>query len=117
MKTGFAIVVGKVVDIQQDGFTGKDGKEVKKLNVLIKTEEDSAPMECEVWNKIAEAFEMAELILTKVIMKCKLVPREWEYNNKACRKTSIRIEEWEDLGTITEVNPVAEEAKSQMNAF
>ena len=46
MKNGIVILIGKVVDLVPDNFTGKNGEEVKKLNVLIKPSDESAPIEC-----------------------------------------------------------------------
>lgn len=98
MKSGFAIVVGKVIDIIPDPFTGRDGTEVKKLKVLIKPSDEGSPIECEVWGKPAEDFEAAELILTQLIVTAKVVGREWEYEGKTNRRVSIRIMEWVELG-------------------
>tara|TARA_R110002020_G_scaffold347010_2_gene560770 strand:+ start:65 stop:418 length:354 start_codon:yes stop_codon:yes gene_type:complete len=96
MKTGFAIVVGQVTNIEEGGFTGKDGSEVKKLTVTV--EQEDAPMELEAWGQVATAFSSAGIQGgSVVIFKCKLAPREWEYNGKMCRRTSIRIDEYELL--------------------
>ena len=94
MKTGFAIVIGSVISMEEGGFQGKDGTEVKKVEVMVATED--APLELEGWGKVSEALLSAGITEgTQVIFKCKLVPREWEYQGKTCRRTSIRIEEYE----------------------
>ena len=87
MKNGIVILIGKVVDLVPDNFTGKNGEEVKKLNVLIKPSDESAPIECECWG-------------------------EWEYQGKTNRRVSVRIMEWENLGSVTEVNSSVEAAIS-----
>ena len=110
MKNGIVILIGKVVDLVPDNFTGKNGEEVKKLNVLIKPSDESAPIECECWGEAAEKFESDELILDRVVITGKLAGREWEYQGKTNRRVSVRIMEWENLGSVTEVNSSVEAA-------
>ena len=110
MKSGFVLIVGKVIDLVPDNFTGKDGAEVTKLSVLIKPSEEGSPIECECWGDTADKFKQDELVLQHIVVTGKLVGREWDYQGKTCRRVSVRIMEWENLGLITEVNPALEQA-------
>lgn len=113
MKSGFAIVVGKVIDMVPDNFTGRDGTDVKKLNVLVKPSDEGVPFECECWGETADKFEASEPILTQMIITAKVVGREWEYEGKTNRRTSLRIMEWVSLDG-EEANTPTEQAGADM---
>ena len=98
MKSGFAIVIGKVIDMVADGFTGRDGSDVKKLTVLIKPSEEAMPIELEVWGDLAEKFQATDPVLGTFIIQAGVVGREWEKNGQTYRRTSLRIKEWAELG-------------------
>ena len=109
MKSGFAIVVGKCIDMQPDSFTGRDGDEVKKLSVLVKPGEDAAPIELEVWGDLATKFEADEPVTCNMIIQTGLVGREWETKKgDTFRKTSLRIKEWTILDDSSSPTKVAE---------
>jgi len=102
MKSGFAIVIGKCIDMQPDSFTGRGGDEVKKLSVLVKPSEEAAPLELEVWGELAQKFEAAEPVTCTLIIQCGMVGREWQtQKGETFRKTSLRIKEWTILDDVT----------------
>jgi hypothetical protein len=115
MKSGVAFVVGKVVDIVGDSFTGKDGKEVKKLSVLLKPDEVSAPIQLEVWGELAEKFERAELITTQIIAQVGIVGREWtkQETGRTSYFVSLRIKEWSMLSVVDNIETPAKTAQQQ----
>ncbi len=114
MKNGFAIIIGKIIDMTSDSFTGRDGNEVKKLSVLVKPSDEANPIECVVWGDTATNFTNAELILCTMILKCDLSGNEWQKNGETYRKVVVTIREWETL-EVSENNTV-EEAKKQFDA-
>ena len=118
MKSGVAFVVGRVIDIVGDSFTSKSGEEVKKLSVLIKPDEESAPIQLEVWGELAEKFELAELMATQIIVQVGIVGREWtkEDTGRTSYFISLRIKEWALLSPVKDVwKTPMDEAKQQAN--
>ena len=115
MKNGFAIIVGKVIDMQSGSFTGRDGTEVKKLAVLVKPSDEAPPIECMVWGDTATNFEGGEPTGNMLIMKCDVSGSEWEKNGETYRKVGVTIREWETFGDSTG-NELVEEAKRQFDA-
>lgn len=99
MKSGFAIVVGKCIDMVADGFTGRDGSDVKKLTVLVKPSDEATPIELEVWGELAEKFEAAEPVLGTFVIQASIIGREWEKNGQTYRRTALRIKEWAELSS------------------
>ena len=100
MKSGIGFIVGKCIDIVSDSFTGRDGTEVKKLSVLIKPDDESTPLELEVWGELAEKFEADVNILDVLVFQVGMVGREWtNQEGKTYRNNSLRIKEWTELTT------------------
>ena len=99
MKNGFAIIVGKVIDMIPETITKRDGGELQKLTVLVKPSDEAAPVQLEAWAETAEKFKNADLITTQVIIKCDIASREWRKDDGSVKYfTSIRIREWDTLG-------------------
>ena len=89
MKTGFAIVIGSVISMEEGGFQGKDGTEVKKVEVMVATED--APLELEGWGKVSEALLSAGITEgTQVIFKCKQVKASYGYCKFSCGRRIVR---------------------------
>mgnify|MGYP003148922280 CR=1 FL=1 len=109
MKTGFAIIIGKVIDMIPDSFTGRNGDDVKKLSVLVKPSDEASPIELEVWGDLADKFQNGDTISQHVVIQAGVVGREWEKEGRTYRRTSLRIKEWSIVGqdTPTETNTVA----------
>ena len=101
MKTGFAIIIGKVIDMIPDSFTGRNGEDVKKLSVLVKPSDEASPIELEVWGELADKFQMGDTISQQVVIQAGVVGREWEKNGQTYRRTSLRIKEWSVVGQET----------------
>ena len=113
MKNGFGIITGKVIDMVSSNITKRDGGELKKLEVLVKPSAESAPIQLEAWAETASNFEMAELILQHVIIKCDISSREWKRDDGSVKYfMSLRIREWETLSA----DGLVEEAKAQFDA-
>ena len=116
MNKGFAIIVGKVIDMESGSFTGRGGAEVKKLSVLVKPSDEATPIECMVWGDTATNFEDASIKPSDMlILKCDVSGSEWEKNGETYRKVGITIREWETFGDDTN-NELVEEAKKQFDA-
>ena len=99
MKEGFALIVGKCVDMAQEDITTKRGDSLVKLSVAIKPSAEASPIECELWGEQALQFQRDELILETLIIKASLVGREWKtQDGEVRRRVSIRIREWEVFG-------------------
>jgi len=113
MKSGFAIVIGKVIDIVPDNFTGRDGADVKKLKVLVKPSDEGIPFECECWGDVADKFEASELILTQLLITAKVVGSEWEKDGNTYRRTNLRIMEWVKVDGV-EADTTLEKAKAEI---
>ena len=113
MKNGFAIIVGKVIDMQTDSFTGRNGDEVTKLSVLVKPSAESVPFECELWGQSSEKFRDEEPVLGTYIFKCDLTSREWEKNGQTYRRTGITIREWSIFGESQPKQTLAEEVAAE----
>jgi len=95
MKSGFAVIIGKCIDMQPDSFTGRDGTEVKKLAVLIKPSEEASPIELEVWGDLADKFQAAGPVMSTLVIQASVAGREWQgKNGDTFRRTSLRIKEW-----------------------
>lgn len=118
MKNGFAIVVGKVIDISAGAFAGRDGDDVKKLEVLVKPSDEAAPIVCTAFGETATKFERDETLLDTLIIKCDVGGREWQgKNGETYRGVNITIREWEVLLSASRVRPnIEEEAKEQIDA-
>lgn len=113
MKNGFAVIVGKCIDMVPDSFTGRDGTDVKKLSVLIKPSAEATPIELEVWGDLADKFQADEPILETLVIQTSVAGREWQgKNGETFRRTSLRIKEWAKLTNHPEVNASAEQAKA-----
>ena len=99
MKEGFALIIGKCVDMAQEEITTRSGDSLTKLSVAIKPSAEASPIECELWGDQAQKFQDDELILENLIIKASLVGREWQtQEGETRRRVSIRIREWEVLG-------------------
>ena len=107
MKSGFAVIIGKCIDMQPDSFTGRDGTEVTKLAVLIKPSDEAAPIELEVWGDLADKFKAAGPVHSTLVIQAGVAGREWQgKNGDTFRRTSLRIKEWAFLdGAQAEMNP------------
>ena len=115
MKSGFAIIVGKVIDMVPDSFTGRDGSDVKKLSVLVKPSAEATPIELEVWGDLSDKFKNDEPILETLVITAGVTGREWQgKTGETFRRTSLRIKEWESLSSTPEVNSSMEAAKADM---
>ena len=113
MKNGFAIIVGKVIDMVPETITKRDGGELKKLSVLVKPSADASPIPLEAWAETASNFEMAELVSAQVIIKCDITSREWRKDDGSVKHfMSLRIREWETLGE----DDLVKHAQEQFNA-
>ena len=99
MKNGFAIIVGKVIDMIPETITKRDGGELKKLNVLVKPSAEAAPIQLEAWAETADKFEEADLVTAQVIIKCDVSSREWKKDDGTTKYfLSLRVREWDVLG-------------------
>lgn len=95
MKSGIGLVYGKVIDIEGDSFTSKAGKEIKKLLVLVKPDEQSSPLELEGMGEIATKLEEEINILDVMVFQVGMFGREWKnQEGRTFRNTSLRIKEW-----------------------
>ena len=113
MKTGFAIIIGKVIDMVPDSFTGRDGSDVKKLSVLVKPSDEAPPIELEVWGELSEKFQADEPILQHVIVQAGVAGREWQSKNgETFRRVSLRIKEWTVMGDS--VDTITKQAEQEM---
>ena len=116
MKNGFAIIVGKVIDMVPETITKRDGGELKKLNVLVKPSAEASPIQLEAWAETANNFELADLVTAQVIIKCDVASREWKKDDGTVKHfLSLRIREWETLGETAD-DSITQEAKAQFNA-
>ena len=116
MKNGFAIIIGKVIDMVPETITKRDGGELKKLNVLVKPSAEASPIQLEAWADLATNFELADLVTAQVIIKCDVTSREWKKDDGSVKYfMGLRIREWEILGESTNES-VTQEAKAQFNA-
>jgi hypothetical protein len=99
MKNGFAIIVGKVIDMVPETITKRDGGELKKLNVLVKPSAAAAPIQLEAWAETADKFELADLVTAQVIIKCDVSSREWKKDDGTTKYfLSLYVREWDVLG-------------------
>ena len=111
MRDGFAIIVGKVVDITAENFTGKDGSDIRKSTALIKTGEEASPIEIEIWAETADKFEGESPVGGTVVARCGVVGRSWQKDGKTFRRTAIRLRDWSfiDRETVTTTPPTGTE--------
>jgi len=110
MKNGFAVIIGKCIDMQPDSFIGNDGNEVTKLAVLIKPSDEATPIELEVWGDLANKFADAGPVHSTLVIQAGVVGREWQKNGDTFRRTSLRMKEWALLDGAqaqAETQPVA----------
>ncbi|QDP67309.1 MAG: hypothetical protein Unbinned4614contig1000_26 [Prokaryotic dsDNA virus sp.] len=114
MKNGFAIIVGKVIDMQEDSFTGRNGEEVSKLSVLVKPSPEAVPFECEMWGNASQQFCADNPTSGTYIFKCDLTSREWEKNGQTYRRTGITIREWSAFGESQPTQTLAEEVAENL---
>lgn len=109
MKSGIGLVYGKVIDIVGDSFTSKGGQEIKKLLVLVKPDEHSAPLELEGMGEIATKLEEELNVLDVMVFQVGMFGREWKnQEGRTFRNTTLRIKEWT---LFTETEPVAQAAE------
>ena len=99
MKNGFAIIVGKVIDMVPETISMRNGNELQKLKVLVKPSDEAVPIELEALGDTADKFNDADLVTAQVIIKCDVSSREWKKDDGSVKYfMGLRIREWDVLG-------------------
>jgi hypothetical protein len=99
MKNGFAIIVGKVIDMVPETISMRNGNELQKLKVLVKPSSEAVPIELEALGDTADKFKDADLVTAQVIIKCDVSSREWKKDDGSVKYfMGLRIREWDVLG-------------------